>query len=370
MKNTGIALLPLHHGHPPKWLFNRMIKLSRAILKAIAQNYDEKEILQRLSNSFWFQSLGNVLGFDWHSSGLTTTTLAALSIALENTDLSIRVIGGKGKSHKIKTELYEKLKFLGIEKRFEGLLKISRIAARTDNYLVMDGYNLYIHSLIIDSRGRWCIIQQGMNKEKRLARRYHWIHSYSNLNNPHSSLKIDNIENNVLNLATSESEKNREKELTIINEFSEFKKLFSLTKSNQSTLNDFIEKEDLPKLIMPKRHELRRIHLSKKAIERLREIEGNIKSYEELLLMKGLGKNTYRALALVAEIVFDAPLSRKDPALYSFAHGGKDGYPFPVNKKIYDKSIEILELAIRNAELNDKLKRIALQRVQNIKSSE
>ncbi|MCD6590241.1 DUF763 domain-containing protein [Candidatus Woesearchaeota archaeon] len=357
MPRTSTAILPLHHGHAPRWLFERMKKLAGAIAEAIVLNYNQEELLKRLSDAYWFQALGNVLGFDWHSSGLTTTTLGALKEGLKNRDLGIFIAGGKGSAHKTPREIMKGSEMLGIESKYEYLLDSSRLAARIDNNALQDGYDLYHHVFIFDEHARWIVVQQGMNTITGLARRYHWYYKNSGIEEPHTGIVTHRIEKDVLNLTSKESRNNRKYILKAVDEINEW-----LLVDNQARLRN-------GELVMPHRHSLTMRDLSPRAIEHLKRLESiNPRDFKELILTPGIGKTALRALSLVAEIIYDAPPSRTDPALYSFAHGGKDGYPFPVRRDLYDNTIITLEEAIKNARVGDKEKMFALKRLGEAKN--
>lgn len=359
MEKTGVAELPLHPGHAPKWLFKRMVKLSGEIIKIIELEFGTKEVLKRLGDPYWFQAFSCVIGFDWHSSGTTTVTMGALKEALKPED-GIVVVGGKGKvSRNTPREIEEMGEYFNLSSwKIEELKKISRLAAKVDNAALQDGYQLYHHTMVIDERGRWTVIQQGLNEERRYARRYHWIYGTKSLvNKPHSGIISDSIESRVLNMVSERSEDARKVSVDIVNEgvlriknmLIELKDLKDLS---QSTLDDFT---GIKRLRMPWR-------INWKALFKAYEIQP--KNYEEFMDIPGIGPSTVRALAYISEIIYGASPSWKDPVKYSFALGGKDGVPKPVNKKAYDGSIEILQLSIEEAKLGRKEKLHMLQRLR------
>ncbi len=323
---TGIANLPLHGGKAPRWLFNRMKKLAGSISKIIIDEYGEREFLSRISDPYWFQAFACVLGYDWHSSGTTTVTTAALKEALKD---SIMVAGGKGKTALKTPEEIRKIAedFNLSESKENKLIEASRMVAKVDNSAVQDGFKLYHHSMFITEKGHWAIIQQGM--KDNYARRYHWIDEINSfVDEPHSGIASD-IKTRTLDLTSKENKKVREKTVDAVYEV----------------------------LQMPARHEILPFDIrDKKIFQKIAEAEP--KRFEELLKIKGVGEKTIRALALISEVIYGEKISWKDPAKFSFAHGGKDGIPYPVNRRTYDKSIEILEQAVR--EVNDRkaLKRL------------
>ncbi len=351
----GIADLPLHYGKAPPWLFERMVSLSRSILEFIAIEYGRDEILKRLSDPFWFQSLGCVLGFDWHSSGVTTTVCGALKEALRSVgrDLGVFSAGGKGKSA---LETPKHLDTLG--ERFsvdvEGLKDVSRLVAKVDNVLVQDGYRLYHHSLFFTEDGKWVVIQQGMNARLRLARRYHWAGEglRSFVEESHSGISAQEVHRKIiLNLISSKSAGVRKAILELVNDGETFLK----------------ELDNVKRLSMPRRHYISPEDVNRvKLRETLNKVQNRIRSFEDLLRIRGIGEKTIRALTFVSEIVCGAKPSFEDPARYSFAHGGKDGHPHPVQKDIYDTTIGMLKEAIARARIGDREKLKAIKRLSEL----
>ncbi len=343
---TGIADLPLHGGHAPPWLFRRMVKLGKAITEAITLEYGTEEFLRRLANPYWFQSLSLVLGFDWHSSGTTTVTTGALKEALDP-ELGLGIAGGKGKASKRTPEEIVKLgDELGLgSRRIEELVKASKLSAKVDNACLQDGYQLYHHTIIFDEKGNWTVIQQGMKGE--WARRYHWFNAEDYFNDP-ENVAGSRVENDVVNLASSESKEAREEILGIINENPV--NLEKLVTGYQRTLLNWDSK-----LVMPKT-------INWKVLREIYEIQP--RNFEELVLTRGVGPSTLRALALISDVIFGKPPSYKDPIRYSFAVGGKDGVPFPVDRKAMDEATLTLKEAIEMAKLGKKEKLEALRRLE------
>ena len=367
MKRTGIANLPLHPGRAPRWLFARMVKLSRAIMDVLTIEYGKDEILRRLSDPFWFQALSCVLGFDWHSSGTTTVTCGALKEALNPEEHGIAIAGGKGRvSRKTPDEIENFGEKLALStSMIENLKYASRMAAKVDNAAIQDGYTLYHHVLIFSEDGKWTIIQQGMNENNHYARRYHWysenLKSY--VNEPHSAIVGDNKESIVLDMTSSESSETRKVCVDIVRDsLKNLKRDWGLlTKGNlQTSLEEWknsMEKQRIELLDMPRNINwglMRKIH------------EFQPKNYEELLSIRGVGPKTVRALALISDLIYGAKPSWKDPIKYTFAVGGKDGVPFPVDRKVMDESIEILRLGIEEAKIGNDEKLKALRRLRNI----
>lgn len=339
----GSIYLPLHHGKAPYWLLDRMKRLARPVISLIIQEYGEKEFFNRMSDPVFFQSLSNVLGFDWNSSGSTTVLTGVLKSVLNAEEFDIRVAGGKGENAIKAVEDIERFSDeLGMgEKRKSELVKVSRLSAKIDNVMLQDGYALYHHAVIF-SRKRWVVIQQGMNEKLRLARRYHHSGVLS-VEEPHSGIITQRFENGVMDLTSRESRDARKTILDIVNDGTyrfDYVKMLSMVPYRES--------------FIPRR-------IDWKALERAYSLQPE--NFEELVLIRGLGKSAMRALALIAELVYDTEYSKKDPAKFSFALGGKDGVPFPVNPRVYDQVIEFMESAIRQAELGDFEKKAMLERL-------
>ncbi|MGB9694761.1 MAG: DUF763 domain-containing protein [Caldisericaceae bacterium] len=352
---TGFVDLPLHRGSAPPWLFSRMKLLAREIILSILINFDREELYLRLSDPVWFQSFGCVLGFDWHSSGLTTVTTGAIKEGLreESSHIGIFFAGGKGKSS-LNTPMdiensFEK-GFIGYDYK-EELKKTSRLVAKVDSNAVQSGYKLYHHFMIYDKDKNWVIIQQGMKGNSVYARRYHWS-SYgleSFVKDPHKGV-IASRKESPLNLVDSSIDFTRSQ---IVNLANEDAKLVA---------------RELKTIKLPQHHPLFPSDFNVNYIEKVmkKANEENPKDFEKLLLVRGLGEKTLRALALLANLTYGGELSFKDPANFSFAHGGKDGYPFPVERDTYDKSIEVFRVAINHARIGDLEKFNALRRLKEL----
>mgnify|MGYP003874861199 CR=1 FL=1 len=345
---TGIADLPLHYGKAPKWLFERMQRLGGTVSKIIVDDYGPNELLKRLSDPYWFQAFACVLGFDWHSSGSTTTLCAALKLSLSLKEHGVVVCGGKGKASRRTPE--EIIKTTGNEE----LVKTSRIVAKVDNACIQDGYQLYQHSFFISETGNWAVIQQGMAASGN-ARRYHWLSEglKSLVIEPHTAICGDVKKRNVLDMTSKNSEEARKVSVDIV-------------KDNPVHLEKYFNGQTSMKYLkLPKHHQVKKSDLSKRAWKVLyKAYELQPENYQELIAIRGLGPKTIRALALISELIYGAELSWKDPVKYSFAHGGKDGFPYPVNKAVYDKSISVLEEAIEKAKIGDKEKKNAVRRLK------
>lgn len=357
---VGEAELPLHDGRAPKWLYSRMRSLGREIIVTIIEEFGRKEFLLRIGDPFWFQSLGCVLGYDWHSSGVTTVLTAVVRDVLDEEDLGVVVCGGKGRrSLEIHKELVEKADLLSLsDSKAEELVRVSRLTAKVDNAALQDGHAIYHHAIVFTEDGDWAVVQQGMNPERRTARRYHWLSFELKgfLNDPHCGVMADSREE-VLNLAAEESEENRRASLDLIAEgSSKLKRLIS--EASSGPLSPYLG--EVKYLRMPRR-------LDWRAVEEANQL--GLSNYEDLLLVRGVGPSLLRALSLVAEVVYGAPASRKDPARYGFAFGGKDGVPFPVRTRLMDRALEVLRSGILQSALTDSEKGSALRRLVNILSS-
>jgi uncharacterized protein len=337
MKRSGIADLPLHGGRVPTWLANRMTALGTAIAEQVILNYGQSEFLTRLSDPFWFQSYGAVMGMDWHSSGITTSVLGALKRGLNPrfSDLGLMVCGGRGR-HSIRTS--DELRAFSMKTGLDGdtLARTSRLTARVDNNAIADGFQLYLHSFVVTRSGEWAVVQQGMNAQNRVARRYHW-HSATVrdfVSDPHTAI-VGEPQGEIRNLVDARSERARDALLVIAK--SPFEKVLG----------------DARKLSMPMHHDVRAKDVD---LERLGAVlavahEKDLRDFASLLLVEGLGPRTLQSLALIAEVVHGAPSRFSDPARFSIAHGGKDGHPFPVPLKVYDDSLAILRRSLEAARL-------------------
>jgi len=360
---TGIADLPLHTGNCPRWLFPRMVKLSREISTVLIDEFGSEEFLRRLANPYWFQALGCVIGFDFHSSGLTTTTLGALKESLNNKNLGIYFAGGKGKTSRKTLDEIQNTNFSLSTQKIEKLKYSSKMSAKVDTCLLQDSYQLYHHSFIFDEKGSWAVIQQGMNAENHYARRYHWLSDniINFVNEPHNAICGDKKENNVLNMTAKESEDARKISVDLVRDDPvHLRKYFKIKSPVQKTINDFNKKID--SFTMLPRHTI--IDMDKKNIETLRKAyEIQPKTYEELVAIKGIGPKSIRSLALISDLIYGAKASWKDPVKYSFAHGGKDNIPYKINRKHYDATIEIMKNAIKDSRLGNKDKINAIRRL-------
>lgn len=340
----GHADLPLHHGRVPQWLATRMTELGRGISEAIIIEYGRAHFLEKLSDPHWFQALGCVLGMDWHSSGITTSVMGALKRGLNPIahELGIYICGGRGRhSKKTPQELMQLGNTTGLNTM--PMVRASRLTARIDNNALGDGFQIYLHNFIVSQDGQWTVVQQGLNDKTGYARRYHWhssaLHSF--LKEPHTSI-VGKNQGTILNLIHHNANPAQLNLLEIANEHP-----------------DRMIKE-IKSLFLPAHHDVRleQVNLKRLGAVLVLAQEKNISGFEDLLLLPGLGPRTLQSLALVSEVIHGDPTRFNDPARFSFAHGGKDGHPFPVPVKVYDTVIDQMDKALQKAKVNhtDKLK--------------
>ena len=369
MQRTGVAKLPLHYGKAPKWLVVRMRKLAKEITTLIIDEYGTGEFLKRLSDPFWFQALGCVLGYDWHSSGVTTVVTGVLKQAIVPEEHGLAVCGGKGRFSR-----QAPLEIEGVGEKFgfsndkvDALRYASKMSAKVDNTAIQAGYQLYHHAFFVAENGNWAVIQQGMCPQDRTARRYHWLSE--NVQNfvvePHNAIVGEAKREVALNMTAKESENCRKVSVDIAKEKPRkvMRMLLSIRPSYQKSLQEWMPKTaetawkeyPIDVLSMPR-------NINWKALQEAYEFQP--RNYEELLAVKGIGPATVRGLALIAELIYGKKPSWKDPVKYSFAYGGKDGVPYPVNRKAMDKSIQMLKHAIQEAKLGNKEKIRSLQRLR------
>jgi len=366
MKRTGYANLPLHSGKCPSWLFGRMKKLAGVVSEAIIYEYGQEELVRRIADPYFFQALGCALSFDWHSSGLTTTVCGALKEALNPEEHGIIVCGGKGRASRMTpSEIREASETFSIStKKSEKLVYSSRMTAKVDNACVQDGYQLYHHSFFLTERGEWAVVQQGMNDS--YARRYHWLSSRvkSFVEEPHEGICSDTIGGRVLNMVAMESSEAREASVAIAREKPSHLQKY-LRPMTQRSLEECFG-TGIEELSLPKRHPVLDLDIGKRGLKTLRRAyELQPASYEELVSLTGMGPKKLRALALLSELIYGSKASWRDPAKYSYAHGGKDGYPYPVDRGAYDNSVEILKNAVEEARLEKKEKYLAIKRLKD-----
>jgi hypothetical protein len=352
VKRSGTADLPLHGGRVPAWLAARMTELGTAIAEHLVLSYGTSGFLARLSDPFWFQAFGCVMGMDWHSSGITTSVMGALKRGLNARfgDLGLLVCGGRGRhSRQTPNELIQFGKQTGMDG--EKLARVSRLAARVDNNAIGDGFQLYLHSFVVAGSGEWAVVQQGMNAGSHLARRYHW-HSPAIRDftcEPHTAI-IGQHQGTILNLVDAGARQAQQAMLEIA------------AQPVRSSL------EQIRKLTMPAHHDVRAEDVDLQRLGAVLAVahEQELRDFSSLLLVEGLGPRTLQSLALVAEVVHGTPSRFSDPARFSFAHGGKDGHPFPVPLKTYDETLAVLRGSLQAARLGQRDKVEAFRRLDRL----
>ena len=370
---TGIATVPLDYGRCPRWLFERMRRLGRGIATAIVEEFGPEEFLRRISDPVWFQSLGCVMGFDWNSSGLTVTTLGALKAGLFDIQdrLGIYVCGGKRESR----ETPKEIEAYGISRQFDfapSLIYASKMAAKVDSSLIQAGYQIYQHNFLFTKSGNWAVVQQGMNAENQTARRYHWASAALRQNQgkpdfieePHVGI-VSVHRGKPLNLTAKNSDDNRSVSLDLVREKPEgiIKDLALIQTKRSRNLTEMVlpDKEFHWHPVVEEKFDLKRLA---KTVNFMKEQEPT--DFEKMLSLKGAGPRTIRALSLVAEVIYGAKPSYEDPARYTFSVGGKDGTPFPVERKTYDKTLEIMEKGIKSSLISLKEKDEAKKRLASL----
>jgi uncharacterized protein len=352
MGRGSYADLPLHYGHVPKWLAERMTLLGGAIIESIVVQYGSAEVLRRLSDPLWFQSFGCVLGMDWHSSGITTSVMGALKRAINpiSAELGIYICGGRGRhSRNTPDELVAVAEMTGLDGL--NLVRSSKLVAKVDNTALQDGFQLYLHNFILTRNGEWAVVQQGLNDTSGMARRYHW-HStefQSFIEEPHTGVTGVN-QGLILNLTNAKADLTRNSILAIASEGPE--RMLP----------------EIRKIIMPRRHQVteRDVDLKRLGAVLILAREKEVRDFESLLLLEGLGPRTLQSLTLVSEVIHGTPSRFSDPARFSFAHGGKDGHPFPVPLKTYDETIHTLKSAVERAKLGNMDKQKAIQQLTKL----
>ncbi|NZD64085.1 DUF763 domain-containing protein [Rhizobium sp. WYCCWR 11290] len=368
---AGSADLPLHGGRVPHWLGDRMTRLGTLITEAIVHHYGRDEFLRRLAHPFWFQSFGAVMGMDWHSSGITTSVLGALKRGLKPRagELGLHVCGGRGThSRKTPQELVSIGERVGLDG--EGLATTSRLIAKVDSAALQDGFDLYLHGFIVADDGHWVVVQQGMNGDKRQARRYHWLSEglESFVDSPHAAIE-GRSQGEIVNLADRRAERSRRGQLDLLATLGPdriIREAAALQRAEEPAPEP-AEQPMLPHLIMPAHHDVRESDVN------MRRLHGNLAAaadrgpadFEELLLVPGVGARTVKALAMVAEVVHGAPCRFSDPARFSIAHGGKDRHPFPVPLKVYDETIAVMKSAVQKGRLGREEELQALGRLDD-----
>ena len=372
-QRAGSADLPLHGGHVPKWLGDRMTRLGAVITQAIVHHYGRDEFLRRLSHPFWFQSFGAVMGMDWHSSGITTSVIGALKRGLTplSGELGIHICGGRGaQSRKTPGELMAIGERVGIDGAM--LAGTSRLVAKVDSAALQDGFDLYLHGFIVTDDGKWVVVQQGMNGDRRQARRYHWLSEglESFLDSPHTAIEGQD-QGEIVNLADRRADISRRGQVDLLASFGPDRIIRELAVLERGDARPAVAKTEvqpmLPHLVMPAHHDVRETDVN------MRRLHGNLAAaadrgpsdFTELLLTPGVGARTVKALAMVAEVVHGAPYRFSDPARFSLAHGGKDRHPFPVPLKVYDETIRVMKSAVQKGRLSREEELLALKRLDD-----
>ena len=360
-RHTGTASLPLHTGKAPPWLFSRMTRLAREIVIYMVSELGARAVVSRLADPFWFQAFGCILGFDWHSSGVTTTVCGAVKEGISkglDRELGLFATGGKGgTSRKTPAQIIEICDRLGHDAA--PLVYASKMSAKVDSAAVQDGYQLYHHAFFFTAAGEWCVVQQGMSDATRMARRYHWLseHVASFVNEPHDAVCCDS-RTETLNLVAEENDGVRRASA-------------ELAAQPPALVLDVLER--IPELRMPVRHTLfPELDVPKHHLHSIlaTTYERAPKDFESLLGIQGVGPKTVRALALASELVHGRPVSLRDPARFAFAHGGKDGTPFPVDRATYDRTIEIMRGALNRAAVDRSEKVAAFRRLARLAAPE
>jgi hypothetical protein len=367
MYRTGVANLPLHGGKAPAWLTGRMRRLAKEIATIMVDEYGTDTFLTRISDPYWFQAFGCVLGYDWHSSGVTTVVTGILKQALSPEEHGLAVCGGKGKtSRQTPDEIVQTAEKFGFsQSHIQRLTYTSKITAKVDNTAIQAGYPLYHHAFVVAENRKWAVIQQGMSAEDRTARRYHWLSdtTTSFVVEPHNAIVGDAKREKALNMTAKTSEGARKASVDIAKEpTSKIVRLFETARPlYQKSLEEWFPEADALRtqqvtlLSMPR-------GINWETLKRVYDFQP--RNYEELLSIRGVGPATVRGLALVAELIYGEKPSWEDPVKYSFAYGGKDGVPFPVNRKAMDDSIILLRDAVKAAKIGDANRVRVLQRLR------
>ncbi len=360
--------MPLHGGRVPKWLSERMERLGRVVVEALVIEYGRTEVLRRLAHPFWFQSLGCVMGMDWHSSGITTSVMGALkrSLAPVEDELGIYVCGGRGKaSRKTPAELLSVANRTGLDGRMFG--RYSRLVAKIDSAALQDGFQIYLHNFVVDADGNWVVVQQGMDTESGFARRYHWLSEglQSFIDDPHAGIDGDS-RGSLINLVDSRSSGARQMSLELVEDGPD-RTLKMLREARRKSAETPVAEQIglFDHLDMPEHHDVRPSDVNERRFHAAIAAAADTgpEDFETLLLTKGLGARTLESLALVAEVLHGKPSRFQDPARFSMAHGGKDGYPFPVPLDVYDETIRVMRAAVAAARLGNRDRMESMKRL-------
>lgn len=381
MMKRGIATFTLDHGHCPPWLFERMVKLGREMTRTIVGEYGPDEFIKRMADPVWFQALGTVLAFDWNASGLTTVLTGALKEAIrgDEANLGVFIAGGKGKtSRKTPDQIAAWGGRLGLpDPHVKNLQYNSKMSAKVDSALIQDGYQIYHHTFFFSKNGAWTVVQQGMNTKSQSARRYHW-HS-ANVKDlvvePHAGIAAQMKHLNTMNLTAGDSGAARSTSVELVKSGAgNLQNDLEMLDRYRSELVDMVRLksgEEQLTLMSLARGEFKHYKTEyenfstspylKKIMHKLAEEAPE--TYEKLLATEGVGPKTMRALALVSEVIYGAKPSYTDPARYSFAHGGKDATPYPVDRPTYDKTIHVMRELVAKSRINSSEKNKAINRL-------
>jgi hypothetical protein len=352
MRRSGSADLPLHGGRVPKWLGERMTRLAGVIVESLIHHYGQREVIRRLSDPFWFQAFGAVMGMDWHSSGITTSVVGALKRAITPRahELGLHVCGGRGKhSRRTPDELRAVGDATGLDA--DALVRTSRLTAKVDNTAIQDGFQIYLHSFIVSDAGDWAVVQQGMADQFGLARRYHWCSAdvESFVDEPHTAI-IGVDQGDILNLTDHQAAPARTGIVELVG------------------AGPAVVLREAQRLVMPRRHDVQPADIDLKRLGAVLATahDRGVQDFADTLLTEGLGPRTLQSLALVSEVIHGAPARFRDPARFSFAHGGKDGHPFPVPLKIYDETVDVIRRGLEAAVLGVDERTDALKRLHDL----
>jgi hypothetical protein len=366
MPRTGIASLPLHPGKAPRWLFTRMVALSKGITEVMVYEYGVDEFLRRLSDPFWFQALSCVLGYDWHSSGTTTVTCGALKEAVNPLGLGITFCGGKGKaSRNTLSEIQECGETYSFSTSVvDRFLYCSRMAAKVDTSAIQDGHTLYHHVFVISEDKKWAVIQQGLNDETGYARRYHWLSEELGnfIREPHNAIVGDDRLTTVLDMTAKQSSTAQKVSVDLVNDNPLH------LQDDWANLTRHQNQHTLDQLVYGTTEKSRTLHLDMPRMinwQKMKQIyDVHPRDYEELLSLRGVGPSTVRALALISELIYGQAPSWEDPVRFSFTVGGKDGVPYPVDRVVMDKSAGLIRQGVQQAKIGEKEKIQALRRLK------
>jgi len=346
------TLLPLHGGKAPRWLFSRMVMLGEKISDVIIEEFGADELLARLADTNWFQALACTLGYDWHSSGTTTVTMGALKIALKDSK-EIAIAGGKGKAGtNTPNDIKAGAEKLSITSRDSEFIKFSRLSAKVDSAMIYDNLSIYQHSFLFTKSGKWAVVQQGMERYGNMAVRFQWHSDFVNSNDfanePHTGM-IANTSKETLDLSYAKNEWVRRSMVDALDEFS----------------SDSFD-EAVLKAYPSRHHIIPALDISKQGIKALNNAyELNPKDYTDILLTKGIGRKAIRSLAIISTLIYNKKLAMRDPVLYAYNVGGKDGIPYPISRQHYDSVIDEMSLIIDRANLQGEDKYKALKRLNN-----